>query len=151
MAILSRATALEISIIRIFASSRLTKCSRFDKKRKSYWVFTFDHLVSVVSNRIGGSTLSCFFSLIQISILFKRDGSTSGGCQVSSGTVAASDTMCWPVPLAISKAHPQRGSKRFTSDKMDSKFGSANGAFNRPLNSSCATFAVSGRFCRCTI
>ena len=151
MAIPSGASALEISVIKISASSRLTKCSRFDTKIRSYWLFIFDHPVSVASNRIGASTLFRFFSLIQILILFKRDGSTSDGCQMSSGTAAASDTMCWPVPLAISKAHPRRGAKRFTSVKMAGRFRSADGAFNRPSPSSCATLAVFGRFCRCTI
>ena len=151
MAIPFGASALEISTIKISASSRLTKCSRFDKKIKSYWEFTFDHPVSVASNRIGGSTLPRFFSLIQILILFRRDGSTSDGCQMSSGTAAANYTMCWPVPLAISKAHPRCGAKRFTSVEMAGKFRSADGAFNRPLPSSRATLAVFGRFCRCTI
>lgn len=52
---------------------------------------------------------------------------------MSSGTAAASDTMCWPVPLAISKAHPRRGAKGFTSDKMAGIFCSADGGFNRPF------------------
>jgi len=86
-----------------------------------------DQPLSVTSSLIGGKRFGNCFARHLDAMLLKRVSSMSDGCQIKPGTAAASLTMCWPVPLAISRALPLSGTELRTSSMIWAEFLSAAG------------------------
>ncbi len=99
-----------------------------------------------------------FSALIQALILFTLSSSTSEGDHDKLGRDnanydklgrdTANFTMCWPVPLAISKASPDLGAIFLIKLIIGVLFLSAEGANRRASPFEFATLAVSGSFVR---
>ena len=105
-----------------------------------------DHPVSVASRYNGGLMFDKLSALIQALILFILSSSTSEGNHDKLGRDNANFTMCWPVPLAISKASPDLGAIFLIKLIIGVLFLSAEGANRRASPFEFATLAISGSF-----
>ena len=115
---------------------------------KSWLGHKADQSLSVTSSLMGDLRFGNCFARLLDAMLSKRVSSKSDGCQTKPGTAAASSIMCWPVPLAISRAFPLLGEYLQTKSIIWFKFLSAAGECRHPPLFSWTTLAVGGMFLR---